>query len=174
MSTPSIVAIRSKKGYEGIYVHCDGDSEYIKRNLSREFGTLAKAKKLIALGDMSGIADTYEDCKMESYYYKAFNCPGYEHMQEKIVNDENCFAARHFDSLHELHNYAKDNYCRLYIFENEVWAKEDKDGFLVAFQLRGADGEERARKPFSFTQKAHGEKKVEKILKIIKKTSKNY
>lgn len=133
MSTPSIVAVKAKNGYEGIYVHFDGDSEYIKRNLSQEFGTLAKAKKLIALGNLSGVMETYEECKEQAYYYKAFNCPGYEHMQEEIAKDENCFSARHYDSLSDLHNYAKDNYCRLYIFDGKSWAKEDEDGYLEAF-----------------------------------------
>lgn len=132
MSTPSIVAIRTKNEYMGIYVHYDGDSEYIKENLKKYFNNQKKAQQLIELGNMSGIVGDYTKCQNESYYYKALNCPGYEHMQKELAKDENCFDAKSFKNLNELHNYAKDRDCRLYIFENDVWVKEDKDGFLQA------------------------------------------
>lgn len=132
MSTPSIVAIRTKNEYMGIYVHYDGESEYMKNNLKKHFNTPKKARQLIELGDMSGIEGNYAECQLESYYYKALNCPGYEHMQKELEQNENCFDAKSFKNLNDLHNYAKDRGCRLYIFENNVWVKEDKEGFLLA------------------------------------------
>ena len=129
MSTPSIVSIKTKNGFEGIYVHFDGRSQYMRDNLVNAFGTAKKAKELIALGDMSAVMETLEKCKLQSYLYKAWNVSGYEHMQNEIAKDEHCFDAKHFANLRDLHNYAKDCDCQLYIFD-ENWLWEDEDGFL--------------------------------------------
>lgn len=128
MSTPSIVAIKTRTGYSGIYVHFDGNSQYMRDNL-KKFNTRQKVNKLIALGDMSAVMETLEKCERESYYYKAYNTPGYEHMQREIYENEYCFDAEHYNNLTDLHNDAKDRDCQLYVFD-DVWMKEDEEGFL--------------------------------------------
>lgn len=130
MSTPSIIATRTKNGYAGIYVHYDGLSQYMRDNL-KKFDTQKKVNELIKLGDMSAVLETLEKCKLQSYYHKAFREPGYEHMQGEIAKKSNCYDAREFQSLNELHNYAKDRDCQLYIFDKN-WVWEDEDGFLEA------------------------------------------
>ena len=129
MSTPSLVSTKTKEGYLAIYVHFDGDSEYMKDNL-KKFDTQKKVNELIKLGDMSGVMETLEQCKLQSYLYKAFNTSGYEHMQKELAEDENCFDAKFYKSLSDLHNDAKNRDCRLYVFDG-VWMKEDEDGFLL-------------------------------------------
>lgn len=128
MSTPSIVATKTKNGYMGIYVHFDGNSQYMKDNL-KNFDTPKKVNELIKLGDMSAVMETLEKCKLQSYLYKAWNVSGYEHMQNELAKDENCFDAKHFANARDLHNYAKDCDCQLYIYDQN-WMKEDEDGFL--------------------------------------------
>ena len=124
MSTPSLVAVKSENKIKGIYVHYDGNSEYMKENLKEYFNTYEKAMQLIELGDMSGITGDLEACKKEAYYYKAYNAFGYSHMINEIVRDKNCFKAREFDSVTAAHNYAVDNDLQFYLYDGD-WKKED-------------------------------------------------
>lgn len=128
MSTPSIVATKTRTGYLGIYVHYDGNSEYMKENL-KKFNTRQKVNRLIELGDMSAIRETIEECEKESYYYKAYNVTSYEHMQREILEDESCYEASYHNNLDNLREYAKSRDCKLYVFD-EVWMKENREGFL--------------------------------------------
>jgi len=64
MSTRSVIAIRNTSGdYDVIYCHWDGYPENNGRILHNHYNTLEKAQELIALGDLSSLAETAAECK---------------------------------------------------------------------------------------------------------------
>ena len=56
MSTNSTIAIKTEKGYEGIYCHWDGYPEYMYPLLRDWYATQERAEALIGFGDASSIA----------------------------------------------------------------------------------------------------------------------
>lgn len=55
MSTPCGIAIKTKKGYETIYVHSDGYPEYMWPMLTENYNSEELAAKLVSMGDASSI-----------------------------------------------------------------------------------------------------------------------
>lgn len=71
MSTHCGIAFKTDKGYETIYCHSDGYTEYMWPMLTEHYNSEELARKLVSLGDAS-----YIDEKLEptSDYHK-FNTP---------------------------------------------------------------------------------------------------
>ena len=56
MSTNSTIAVKTEKGYEGIYCHWDGYPEYMYPLLRDWYATQERVEALIGFGDASVIA----------------------------------------------------------------------------------------------------------------------
>lgn len=60
MSTQCVIAIKTEKGYDTIYVHSDGYPEYMWPMLTNNYNSEELAKKLVSMGDASYISDFLE------------------------------------------------------------------------------------------------------------------
>lgn len=68
MSTRSNIAVRKKDGtIKVIYCHYDGYVEGVGLALYNHYNNAEKANELIALGDISSLADSIADTEKESY-----------------------------------------------------------------------------------------------------------
>lgn len=119
MSTNATIAVKTRNTYRVVYVHYDGYPEHMLEAL-KNFNTRKKANDLISLGDMSFVGNTLEECKKESYYYKAWNVAGFEHMQKEIMENEHCFDGCEFKNSVAYQEYV-DSYEYAYLFDGENW-----------------------------------------------------
>lgn len=68
MSTRSTITVKlSDEHYVGIYCHHDGYVDGVGVTLQRKYKTLKDILPIILLGDISGLDDTYEETKKQSY-----------------------------------------------------------------------------------------------------------
>lgn len=113
MSTHSMIAMKSDKGYDCIYVHNDGHLESVGKTLREVFNTDELVLELVALGDCSAVAGRTSIDDVVAFHRDR----GEDWDDVKTM----CFAtlAEAIDHFYETYHY---------VWEDGIWMAFDKRG----------------------------------------------
>jgi hypothetical protein len=130
MGTSSAIVEKTENGYRGIYCHFDGYPDWNGRILQEHYRDRDKVRRLIDLGDLSGLGERVEPLGEHSYANRE---EGTTLAYGRDRGEEGC-EPRDGVTLKDVTDRIEHEY--VYLFDGESWTV---DGKLLEDVLRKID-----------------------------------